>query len=66
VVGHVDADMSQLPAQRAAIRDDIKRQRAGDRNMLFETGVKDALIKQGKVKIHQDVINRLLATYRTS
>jgi peptidyl-prolyl cis-trans isomerase D len=66
VVGRVEADMSKLPAQRAEIRDDIKRQRATDRNMLFEVGVKDALIKAGKIKIHQDVINRLLASYRSS
>jgi len=66
VVGHVEADMSQLAAQRTTIRDEIKRQRAGDRNMLFEAGVKDALIKSGKIKIHQDVINRLLASYRNS
>ena len=32
----------------------------------FETGVRDALIKEGKVKIHQDVVNRLIANYRTS
>ena len=58
--------MSQLPAQRATIRDEIKSQRARDRNMLFETGVKDMLIKQGKIKIHQEVLNRLLATYQRS
>jgi peptidyl-prolyl cis-trans isomerase D len=66
VVGHVEPDMSQLPAQRATIRDDIKRQRASDRNLLFEAGVKDALTKAGKIKIHQGVINRLVASYRTS
>jgi hypothetical protein len=66
VVGHIDPDMSQLPAQRATIRDEIKSQRARDRNMLFETGVKDMLIKQGKIKIHQEVLNRLLATYQRS
>jgi hypothetical protein len=58
--------MSQLPAQRNAIRDEIKSQRARDRYTLFESGVKDMLIKQGKIKIHQDVINRLVANYRTS
>jgi len=66
VVGHIDPDMFQLPAQRTAIRDEIKSQRARDRNMLFETGVKDMLIKEGKIKIHQDVLNRLLATYQRS
>ena len=66
VISHSGADMSQLPAQRSAIRDEIKSQRARDRNTLFENGVKDMLIKQGKIKIHQDVINRLIANYRTS
>ena len=66
VISHTGADMSLLPAQRSAIRDEIKSQRARDRNTLFESGVKDMLIKQGKIKIHQDVINRLIANYRTS
>ena len=64
VLQHVPADMAGLNEQRAAIRDEIKTQRARDRNALFETGLRDALIKQGKIKIHQDVVNRLVANYR--
>ncbi len=48
----------------STLRDEIKSQKARDRNSLFEAGLRDALIKQGKIKIHQDVINRLLASYR--
>jgi len=66
VIERVPADLSKLADQRSVIRDDIKSQRARDRSALFETGVKDALVKQGKIKIHQDVINRLIASYRTS
>jgi hypothetical protein len=66
VISHGDADLSQLAAQRSTIRDEIKSQRARERNTLFESGVKDALIKQGKIKIHQDVITRLIGNYRTS
>ena len=66
VISHTGSDLSQLPAQRSIIRDQIKSDRAHDRNTLFESGVKDLLIKQGKIKIHQDVINRLVANYRTS
>jgi peptidyl-prolyl cis-trans isomerase D len=66
VISHSGADMSQLAAQRSVIRDEIKGERARERNTLFETGVKDMLIKQGKIKIHQDVINRLIGNYRTS
>jgi peptidyl-prolyl cis-trans isomerase D len=66
VVSRVPADMSQLQTQYASIRDDIKRQRASDRNLLFEAGVKDALTKAGKIKIHKDVYDRLIASYRQS
>ena len=66
VISHGSADMSQLPAQRSVIRDEIKSQRANERNRLFESGVKDMLIKEGKIKIHQEVINRLIGNYRSS
>jgi hypothetical protein len=66
VISHGEADLSQLAAQRSTIRDEIKSQRSRERNTLFEGGVKDMLIKQGKIKIHQEVINRLIANYRTS
>jgi peptidyl-prolyl cis-trans isomerase D len=66
VISHSGADLSQLAAERSTIRDQIKSERAHDRNTLFESGVKDLLIKQGKIKIHQDVINRLIANYRAS
>ena len=66
VVSHSSADLSQLGAQRSIIRDEIKSERARERNSLFESGVKEMLIKEGKIKIHQDVINRLIGSYRTS
>ena len=66
VIAHTAPDMSGMQAERAKIRDEIKTQRARERDTLFETGVKDMLIKQGKIKIHQDVINRLIGNYRTS
>jgi hypothetical protein len=66
VISHGGADLSQLAAQRNIIRDEIKSERARERNTLFESGVKDMLIKEGKIKIHQDVINRLIGNYRSS
>jgi hypothetical protein len=66
VIRHADPDMSKLPEQRTTLLDELKSQKARERNSLFEAGLRDALIKQGKIKIHQDVINRLLATYRGS
>jgi peptidyl-prolyl cis-trans isomerase D len=64
VIAHIQPDLSKLPEQRAAVRDEIKSQKARERNSLFEAGVKDALTKQGKIKIHQDVLSRLIANYR--
>jgi peptidyl-prolyl cis-trans isomerase D len=66
VIAHAPVDMSQLPQMRNALRDEIKSQRARDRNTLFETGVREELRRQGKLKYHQDVINRLVAQYRAS
>jgi peptidyl-prolyl cis-trans isomerase D len=66
VVAHVPADMSKLPEQRVQIRDDIKQQKGRDRNSLFEAGLRDQLIKSGKIKIHEDVVQRIVANYRTA
>jgi peptidyl-prolyl cis-trans isomerase D len=66
VVQHVAADPAKLAEQRASIIDDIKTQRARDRNMLFEAGIRDTLVKQKKIKVYQDVINRLVADYVNS
>ena len=66
VIEHVPADMSQLAAERTKIRDQIKSQRARDRNTLFEAGLREALRQQGKLKYHEDVIKRLVAQYRSS
>jgi hypothetical protein len=66
VLSHAAPDKAQMAAQRTIIRDEIKSQRARDRATLFETGIKDQLIKDGKIKIHQDVIDRLISSYRAN
>jgi peptidyl-prolyl cis-trans isomerase D len=64
VLEHVPADMSKLPEEASALRDQLKNQKERERNTLFEAGLRDALKKQGKLKYHQDVIDRLVAQYR--
>ncbi|HTQ53318.1 MAG TPA: peptidyl-prolyl cis-trans isomerase [Bryobacteraceae bacterium] len=64
IVDKVPADAAGLAAQSAGIRDQIRGQRGQLRNALFEEGVRDALTKEGKIKIHEDVMNRLIANYR--
>jgi peptidyl-prolyl cis-trans isomerase D len=65
VVARIPADLSELPAQSASIRDELKQQKIRDRSALFEDGLKKRLQEQGKLKIHQDAITRLVQTYST-
>jgi peptidyl-prolyl cis-trans isomerase D len=65
VVEKIPADMSGLASQRASIREQLKGEKGRTRSNLFEEGVRDALTKEGKIKVHQDVIDRFLASYRS-
>ena len=64
VLSHVPPDMAQFAAQRSAIRDELKARKAKERDELFEAGLREQLIKQGVVKIHQKVVDQLVANYR--
>ena len=64
VISHVQPDMSKLAEQRNSIRDELKTQKGRDRNNLFEAGLRDALAKEGKIKINQDVVKRIMANYQ--
>jgi hypothetical protein len=59
----VPADMNQLASQRAEIASMIKADKSRERTALFEDSLKAALIKDGKIKIHQQVLSRLLESY---
>jgi peptidyl-prolyl cis-trans isomerase D len=65
VVEKIPADLSGLASQRLAIRDQLKNEKGRARNALFEEGVRDALTEEGKIKIHQAVIDRMLAGYHS-
>jgi peptidyl-prolyl cis-trans isomerase D len=61
---HIDADMSKLAEQRDAIRESIKGDRARERNTIFESGLVEELTKQGVVKVHAEVVMRILTSFR--
>jgi len=65
IVGKTPADGSDLPGQTAVIRDSLRQQKTRDRATLFADGLKKRLQDQGKLKIHQDVITRLVQSYNT-
>ncbi len=61
----VEPDPAQLPAQRDALVTDIKSRKAKMRKDLLDDGIIEMLSKEGKLKIHQDVIDRIVASYRS-
>lgn len=63
IVSKTPADMAQFAAQQASIRDELKQQKARDRVQLFEDGLRKRLEAEGKLKIHQDVLSRIIQNY---
>jgi len=64
LVSRTPADMSRLASQREALVATIKARKQGQRNELFEDSLRTGLIREGKLKIHDDAIKRLIASYR--
>jgi peptidyl-prolyl cis-trans isomerase D len=59
-----EADMSKMAGDRLNLITGIKGRKAQERKDLFEDGLVNRLIDQGKVKLNQDVIRRLIDSYR--
>ncbi len=60
----IDADMSKMAEDRINLITGIKGRKAQERKDLFEDGLVNRMIDKGKVKINQDVIRRLIDSYR--
>jgi peptidyl-prolyl cis-trans isomerase D len=65
VAAQIPADLAELPKQASTIRDELRQAKSRDRSTMFEDGLKKRLQDQGKLKIHQDAITRLVQTYTT-
>jgi peptidyl-prolyl cis-trans isomerase D len=63
VVARTLANIADLPKQSDAIRAELKQKKGTDRTTLFEEGLKKRLASEGKLKINQDVLSRLVANY---
>jgi len=59
-----DADMSNLAGDKSNLIVGIKGRKAKERLDLFEDGLINRLIDKGKIKLNQDVIRRLIDSYR--
>jgi len=64
VSARIDPNLAELPAQTDSIREEIKKTKARERNALFEDGLRQQLTKDGKIKIHMDVLKRVESSYR--
>lgn len=58
------ADPAGLAAQRQKIVDDLHQQKARDRATMFQQGLRQSLTASGKLKVNQNVIDQILASYR--
>jgi peptidyl-prolyl cis-trans isomerase D len=69
VVGKVadrqDADMSKFAQERDGIIEQLKGKEKADRLTLMQDSILTDLIRRGKVKRHQQVIDRLIQQYRS-
>ncbi|MBM3724447.1 MAG: hypothetical protein FJW40_03345 [Acidobacteria bacterium] len=62
VTGRQDADLSKLPAGREAIVAKLRNAKQTERRQLFEDGLVAKLTAEGKIKIRQDAIKRIVNT----
>ncbi|MEX2261630.1 MAG: peptidyl-prolyl cis-trans isomerase [Bryobacteraceae bacterium] len=57
------ADMAGLAAERSAIETELRQRKGRERIELFEDGLRQQLVQEGKVKIYQDVVKNLTSVY---
>lgn len=64
VAAKVPADMGKLAEQRETIARALRENKLKRRTDLLEDSLRNALFKEGKLKVHQDTVNRLFESYR--
>jgi peptidyl-prolyl cis-trans isomerase D len=57
-------DAAKMAAERDSIVTELKNKKSEERLQLFHDSILSKLVSEGKVKIHRDVINRILARYK--
>jgi peptidyl-prolyl cis-trans isomerase D len=58
-------DMAKFAAEREGLVNQLKGKKSAERQSLLQDSILNTLIQQGKIKKHQDVINRLMSRYRS-
>jgi len=65
ILSDTPADPGGLVAQRQKIQDDLRQQKTRERATFFQQGLRQSLTASGKLKINQDVIDRIVGSYRS-
>ncbi len=63
VIEKIPADMTAFRTERDNLQQELKSRIARQRNDLFEEGLKNRLIAEGKIKLHRATINRIVSNY---
>ena len=66
ILDRTAVDMGKLAAERTQIVTYLKGKQVRERSELVRDSVVSYLVQKGKVKIHQDVLNRLMDRYRST
>lgn len=65
IVDRVTPDMSKMGQERETIVMQLKRKKSNERAEMLRDSVVNYLSQKGKVKIHQDVLEKIQARYRS-
>ncbi len=64
LIARSEADKSALTAERETLLHEIKRKKATDVNEMLLDSIVSRLEGEGKVKVHRDEVQRMLASFR--
>ncbi len=64
IAAKIPANMSEFESAKSGIMQDLKQRKQQERRDLFFDSILAQLIREGKVKKHQDTIRRLVTAYR--
>jgi peptidyl-prolyl cis-trans isomerase D len=60
----IEPDLRQIEAERTRLLTEMRQNKARERKELFEDGIVSRLIDEGKVKINDAAIKRMVASFR--
>ena len=64
IVSNTPANPAEMAAQTQKILEDLRQARTRERATFFQHGLRQSLTASGKLKVNQDVIDRIVASYR--